>query len=216
MSDGMAIRINQQMNFDVIVIGGGLGGLTAGAKLAKEGRKVLLLEQHDRPGGCATTFKRKDFIMEVGLHEMDGLDARDMKTRIFRDLGVFDEVTFLKVPEFYRFVNGRYEFVMPHDPELAISSLIEVFPSEEEGIRAYFDRIMNARKHIKETAGEPEGNVGDYLDSIIGDEDLKLILLGNLGYFHDDPYTLSLNYYSVAQGSYFSGGGNFPLLMPAE
>ncbi len=197
------------MNFDVIVVGGGLGGLTAGAKLAKEGRKVLLLEQHDRPGGCATTFKRKDFIMEVGLHEMDGLDARDMKTRIFRDLGVFDEVTFLKVPEFYRFVNGRYEFVMPHDPELAISSLIEVFPSEEEGIRAYFERIMNARKVIKETAGEPEGNVGDYLDSIIRDEDLKLILLGNLGYFHDDPYTLSLNYYSVAQGSYFSGGGNF-------
>ncbi|OQY03118.1 MAG: hypothetical protein B6I20_05700 [Bacteroidetes bacterium 4572_117] len=39
--------------------------------------------------------------------------------------------------------------------------------------------------------------------------DLKLVLLGNLGYFHDDPYSLSLNYYSVAQGSYFGGGGNF-------
>ena len=62
------------MDYDVIVVGGGLGGLTAGAKLAKEGRKVLLIEQHDRPGGCATTFKRRDFIMEVGLHEMDGLD----------------------------------------------------------------------------------------------------------------------------------------------
>ena len=60
-------------NFDVIIIGGGLGGLTAGAKLAKEGKKVCLIEQHSIPGGCATTFKRKDFIMEVGLHEMDGL-----------------------------------------------------------------------------------------------------------------------------------------------
>jgi len=197
------------MKYDVIIIGGGLGGLTAGAKLAKEGRRVLLVEQHDRPGGCATTFKRKDFIMEVGLHEMDGLDPRDMKTRIFRDLGVFDEVSFLKVPEFYRFVNGRYEFVMPHDPELATDTLIAKFPLEEKGIRAYFERMLNARKIIKESAGEPERNVGEYLDSIINDEDLKLIFLGNLGYFHDDPYTLSLNYYSVAQGSYFSGGGNF-------
>lgn len=197
------------MKYDVIVIGGGLGGLTAGAKLAKEGRKVLLIEQHDRPGGCATTFRRKDFTMEVGLHEMDGLDQRDMKTRIFRDLGVFDEVTFLKVPEFYRFVNGRYDFVMPHDPEMATDSLIRLFPAEEEGIRAYFHRILNAKKIMKESAGKPERSLGEFLDSILGDEDLKLILLGNLGYFHDDPYTLSLNYYSVAQGSYFSGGGNF-------
>ena len=39
------------MLYDVIIIGAGLGGLTAGAKLTKEGLRVLLLEQHDRPGG---------------------------------------------------------------------------------------------------------------------------------------------------------------------
>ncbi|MEN8203872.1 MAG: FAD-dependent oxidoreductase, partial [Bacteroidota bacterium] len=42
------------MTYDYIIIGAGLGGLTAGAKLAKEGKKILVLEQHDRPGGCAT------------------------------------------------------------------------------------------------------------------------------------------------------------------
>jgi phytoene dehydrogenase-like protein len=46
-------------NYDVIIIGGGLGGLTAGAKLAKEGNKILLLEQHYIPGGCATVFKKR-------------------------------------------------------------------------------------------------------------------------------------------------------------
>ena len=85
------------MNYDVIVIGAGLGGLTAGARLARNGKKVLLIEQHNIPGGCATTFERKDFTMEVGLHEMDGLHARDMKTKIFRDLGVFDKVEFLRL-----------------------------------------------------------------------------------------------------------------------
>ncbi len=59
--------------YDIIIIGGGLGGLTAGAKLARSGKKVFLVEQHYLPGGCATVFKRKDYTMEVGLHEMDGL-----------------------------------------------------------------------------------------------------------------------------------------------
>jgi phytoene dehydrogenase-like protein len=197
------------MKHDIIIIGAGLGGLTAGAKLAKEGKKVLLVEQHDRPGGCATTFKRKDFLFEVGLHEMDGLDRRDMKTKIFRDLGVFDHVEFIKVPEFYHFVNDHYQITIPHDPDEAIKVLIENFPQEEKGINAYFDQILNAKQKAKESVKEPEKNLGDFLDSIIENEDLKLVLLGNLGYFHDDPYSISLNYYSVAQGSYYQGGGNY-------
>jgi all-trans-retinol 13,14-reductase len=93
------------MKYDIIIIGAGLGGLTAGAKLAREGRKVLVIEQHNRPGGCATTFQRGDFTLEVGLHEMDGPYPRDMKTKIFNDLDVFNNVEFIKIPEFYRFIN---------------------------------------------------------------------------------------------------------------
>jgi len=118
------------MKYDYIVIGAGLGGLTAGAKLAKEGKKVLMLEQHDRPGGCATTFKRKEFTMEVGLHEMDGLYPGDMKNKMFADLGVLEKVEFLPVPEFYRFRNERYDLVIPHDPEAAREILKAAFPGE--------------------------------------------------------------------------------------
>ena len=195
------------MNYDVIVVGAGLGGLTAGAKLAKEGKKVLVLEQHDRPGGCATTFKRKDFTMEVGLHEMDGLHPRDIKTKVFTELGIFDRVEFIKVPEFYRFVNGRHDIVIPHDPEEAMQTLFAHFPKEEGGIRSYFDHLLNARRVVVESRGKPDRSVGEFLDEIIGDEDLKLVLLGNLGYYHDDPYSISWLYYLTAQGSYFGGGG---------
>ena len=197
------------MKYDIIVIGAGLAGLTAGAKLAKEGKKVLLVEQHSVPGGCATTFKRKDFLFEVGLHEMDGLHPADMKTRIFRDLGVFDHVKFIRVPEFYRFVHQDYDIVVPHDPAAAKAILLKHFPDEESGIDAYFYQLLNARQIIKNSAGQREKSLGEFLDSTIGNEELKLVLLGNLGYFHDDPYSLSLSYYSVAQGSYYGGGGNF-------
>jgi len=197
------------MNWEIIIVGGGLGGLTAGAKLAKEGKKVLLVEQHDRPGGCATSFKRKGFTMEVGLHEMDGLHGRDLKVKMFRDLGIFDRVEFLEVPEFYRFRNSRRDIVIQHDPEKAQGVLISNFPDEKDGIKAYFHQLLNARKIIAGETGKPERTVGEFLDSITGDEDLKLVLLANLGYFSDDPYNISLNYYSVAQGSYYGGRANY-------
>ena len=197
------------MKCDVIIIGAGLGGLMAGAKLAKEGKRVLVLEQHDRPGGCATTFKRRDFTMEVGLHEMDGLHPRDMKRKVFDELGLFDRVNFLEVPEFYRFVNGRCDLVIPHDPEKAKTILKSAFPGEEEGIDSYFHHVLNARKIMVQQRGQPDRSVGAFLDEIITNEDLKLVLLGNLGYFHDDPYSLSWLYYLNAQGSYFGGRANF-------
>ena len=197
------------MHYDVIIIGAGLGGLTAGAKLAKEGRSVLLLEQHDRPGGCATTFKRRDFTMEVGLHEMDGLHPTDMKIRIFSDLGVSERVEFLQVPEFYRFINDHCDLVIPHDPEEAKAVLKKAFPEEEKGIDDYFYHVLNAKRVMVAHRNEQDRSVGAFLDEIISDEDLKLVLLGNLGYFHDDPYSLSWIYYLTAQGSYYGGRANF-------
>ena len=197
------------MNYDIIIIGAGLGGLTAGAKLAKQGKKVLLIEQHDRPGGCATTFTRKDFVFEVGLHEMDGPGPRDLKVKIFRDLGLTDKVTLLDVPEFYRFVNQRYDVVVPHDPEVAQARLAALFPDDEDGIRTYFHYLLNSRKILAEGNLDPGKSLGEFLDENIRNEDLKLILLGNLGYFHDDPYSISLIYYMVAQGSYYGGKASF-------
>lgn len=197
------------MKYDVVIIGAGLGGLIAGAKLSKAGKSVLLVEQHSIPGGCATTFKRKDFLFEVGLHEMDGLHPRDMKTKIFQDLEVFNNVTFLRVPEFYKFIYKDYNIVIPHDPEQAKKVLSENFPQEESAIDAYFHQILNIRQIKKKSAGKEEISIGDFLDSVTKNESLKLALLGNLGYYHDDPYTLSLSYYSEAQNAYYSGGGNF-------
>jgi len=218
------------MKYDVIIIGAGLGGLTAGAKLAKDGKKVLMIEQHTVPGGCATTFKRKDFIVEVGLHETDGLDNSDPKTKMFRDLSVFDHVEFVRVPEFYRFTNQRIDIVIPDNHTKAIDVLVKRFPREEKGIRKFFKVILNLGKEINRLPREKwkflmllpvfpilypnimfreKQTLGKLLDSIIQDEDLKLVLLANLGYYHDNPYTMSLFSYAVAQASFFRGGGHY-------
>jgi phytoene dehydrogenase-like protein len=214
-------------HYDVIVIGAGLGGLVSGAKLAKEGYSVLLIEQHNIVGGCATVFKRKAFTMEVGLHEMDGLDEADPKMEIFHELGVFDHVEFLRLPEFYRFTNKRVDIVIPDDRDDAMKVLIERFPKEQKGIEKFFKTIDALRREINRLPQKrwqtlmllpifpllyPSltfntfKTLGTFLNDIIEDEDLKLVLQANIQYYHDDPYTMSLIYFSAAQDSYFRGG----------
>ncbi len=216
--------------FDSIIIGSGLGGLISGAKLAKEGKKVCIIEQHNIPGGCATVFKRKNFTVEVALHELDGLDKNDPKVEIFNDLKIFDNVNFIKIPEFYRFIHKNTDIVIPDNKDEAIKMLIENFPDEKEGILKFFNKIFNIQTELNKLPTKKwklimlspifpllfpnlvfnsNKNLGDFLDKIIKDEELKLILQANLSYFHDDPYSMSLIYFAVAQASFFSGGGHF-------
>lgn len=215
------------MNYDVIIIGAGLGGLTAGARLARKGKKVLLIEQHNIPGGCATTFKRKEYSVEVGLHEMDGLDEIDAKTRIFKELDIFNHIDLIRLPEFYRYINPRIDFVMPDNAGEAIARLIDKFPKEEKGIRNYFKQMHGIRKEVPKlprskifqvlllplypilfphVTGNSKKTIGQFLDENISNEDLKLLLLANMSYYDDDPYSLSMIFFSSAQDAYYAGG----------
>ena len=75
-------------SFDAIVIGSGLGGLTAGALCAKSGLSVLVLERNDTFGGAATVYRHNGLAIETSLHEIDGLDEGDPKLPLIRALGL--------------------------------------------------------------------------------------------------------------------------------
>ena len=56
--------------YDAVVIGAGNGGLAAACRMAKGGKKTLLVERHNLPGGCASSFRRGRFEFETALHEL--------------------------------------------------------------------------------------------------------------------------------------------------
>ena len=82
---------DRKSRYDVIVVGAGLGGLSAATRLAKSGLDVLILERHNLPGGYATSFVRGRFEFEVSLHELSGIGPPDKRMSLFDylpDLGV--------------------------------------------------------------------------------------------------------------------------------
>ena len=83
----MAIALKKEKS-RVVVVGAGIGGLTAGALLAKRGYRVTIFDQAIVPGGCASTFKRRGFTFDVGATQVAGLEPGGIHHRIFQELGV--------------------------------------------------------------------------------------------------------------------------------
>jgi len=218
------------MKYNTVVIGGGLAGLTAGATLAKFGKKVLLLEQHHKPGGCATTFKRGDFIIEVGLHEMCGFEEDGAIKQIFNMLEVNQEVEFIQVPELYAVLSDQEKFVFPHSYEAVTKALIDKYPEDEKGIKRLMKLLGGIRREGVKLPRTPlkrklmyplmpllypnlveasRHTVGSWLDKYISNENAKLDLLAHIVYWDDDPYTLSMFYYGLPFSSFIGSGGYF-------
>jgi len=80
------------MIYDNIVIGAGYGGLVAAALLAKGGQKVLLLEGHKVPGGCASFYSRRGVIFDAGATTLSGMATGQPMQRLFSELGIEPEV----------------------------------------------------------------------------------------------------------------------------
>ena len=126
-------------SYDAIVIGSGIGGLSTAILLAKAGKKVLVLEQHYEPGGLTHTFRRKNFVWDVGVHYVGQVNDENSLLRKAFDYLSRGKLKWADMGDVYDqavFGNDVYNFRSGYDNQ--VRQLIEYFPEEAEGIRAYF------------------------------------------------------------------------------
>ena len=134
------------MHFDAIIIGAGNGGLSAATKLAINGKKVLVLEKHNIPGGCGTSFRRGRFEFEVALHQLNGMNTFENPgplRKLFREYGIEDKIEWIPIESLYK-VNlpGGFDLALPSSREEAEKVLCERFPNEKENILKYFETVF--------------------------------------------------------------------------
>ncbi|MGL4826304.1 MAG: FAD-dependent oxidoreductase [Vibrionaceae bacterium] len=136
--------------YDAIVIGSGIGSMTAAGLLAGvAGKKVLVLEKHTEPGGLTHAFRRDGATWDVGLHYVGEVEPGSMGRALFDYLSG-GALRWNPMPEhFERFVYPGIDMRVPSSPRAYVQTLTDLFPEEARAIRRYFRDIRWATRWTK-------------------------------------------------------------------
>lgn len=208
-----------------IIVGGGVGGMFAGAVLAHYGKKVTLIESHYALGGFASSFKRKKSEHEIAIHAVGKLRDSSFEKHWHQKLGIVENVQYADINEFYDFYAGSKYFKIPSTIEGGRSYFLTEFPHEEIGINKYFDMLFNLKfeldgflspkndpfRHISTPYSMYLGTktCSEYLNEIFTDPLLIQIIQGNHQLYHHDPNELCALNFMFGNAYYMSEGLRF-------
>lgn len=225
----LAAAIEPKKDLPVVVIGGGLGGLSAAAHLAQNGFPVTLIEQHDRPGGYATSFDRKGgrYTFDVSLHATAG--AKGGLKASLEGAGVLEKVETVELPELCRIITPEHDLIWPQrNPAAIVEQLAQNFPSEAEGIQGFFDEILGVIDEATKSFDRDswwdlirfpmthknmwsirKDTLAQVLDRYTHDPRLRTILSAFWPYYGLPPSKLSGFIYAVATAGFLRFGAHY-------
>ncbi|TFG25207.1 MAG: hypothetical protein EU533_01345 [Promethearchaeota archaeon] len=129
--------------YDVVIIGAGLGALTAGALLAKRGIELLIIEQNYIPGGACTSFKREDRIFDSGAALFFGFGKEGFHPERILMNSLQEELEVIPREAFFR-LNFEGKIITFHkDINKFIEELKKSFPEVQEQLEKFYDYLMN-------------------------------------------------------------------------
>lgn len=207
-------------DFDVIVIGAGNGGLTAAATTQRAGLRTLLVERHNVPGGCATSFRRGRFEFEVALHQLSGVGHEgqpfSLRDGLFAQLGITGKVEFIEEAELYRAViPGQSDMVLPADWDGLVETIETHFPGNRANAQGFFDLVRTvAMWQVAAMRGLPADEIdprlfsqglrplADVLADHFEDPFLRNALAAYWAYLGDPPSTLPFQDFALTFFAY--------------
>ncbi len=166
---------------DIVIIGSGIGGLTAAAMLQERGFSTVTLEKNATPGGSCSSFRRAGYTFDAGASVFYGFSDNDrygtlnLHDRIFRKLGI--EVPVIPDPvQIHYHLPDDIDIPVYYHKEQFLSRLIERFPSEERGIRAFYRELESVHDIL---SALPAGSLEDpaHILSVAGNHPAKVFAL---------------------------------------
>ena len=129
------------LDYDVIIIGSGMSGLTAGLSVAQAGQKALIIEQHSLPGGWSQSFPLHHHMFSPGIHYIGELGPGERIRRLLEDMDVADDLTFteLNTDAYDRAICPQAEFNFPKGIDALSERLCEMFPGESRNIKKFIN-----------------------------------------------------------------------------
>ncbi len=225
-----AIRSAGANDFDAIIIGSGLGGLSCAAAFARQGYKPLVIEQHDKAGGFATAFARPGgFRFDVSLHSTSA-GERNGVNNLIQGFPEISEIEFLPHPSLFRVIYQEHDIrVAQKNVPAFIKSVTDLFPDEKDGIAGLFEDMRGLAQDIQKLSAA-RGNVdmsrfpqdfptlarvfnktwGEMVGARIKNPKLQTILSSQWGYYGLPPSKLSCFYYALPFMGYLTYGGYYP------
>ncbi len=219
--------------YDVVVVGSGLGGLVSAIILAKEGYSVCVLEKNNQFGGNLQTFVRDKTIFDTGIHYIGGLSEGQNLYKYFKYLGIMDDLKLKKMDEdgfdIISFEDTNEEFPHAQGYENFINKLVQYFPEERQAIENYCERVQNICNSFPLYNLEWDGkydieilslNAKKCIDEITNNEKLKQVLAGSnflyAGIEDKSPFyvhALSVNSYIQSSWRCINGGSQITKLL---
>ena len=204
--------------YDAVVIGSGVGGLIVANLLAKDGLKVLLLEQHYMVGGYCSTFRRGGYTFDAATHFYPLLgNAETLTGRLLAELGVRTGWVKMDPVDTFHFPDGS-RFAVPADFDTYLARLKAEFPEEAGALDDFFVAVREAyllgllHYFRGRAAGQTprfalyqELTVKDVLDRRFRDTKLKLLLTADCPHWGSPPGRTSFVFDSMLRLSYFLG-----------